>query len=118
LELEVRDEPRHTRSGCQHSSFSAHIRAWQDEHSVSFLAPPTRELRVVSRQTGWGGLSRDLESERAEPRSNTLGDGFPSWFEHHVVAHVGENFCFRTVRPCGRMNFLGSKAAVTRRTDD
>lgn len=43
---------------------------------------------------------------------DSLGNGEPPGTEHHIVTHVGEDFCLSAVGTCGGMHFLWGDAAV------
>src|SRR5689334_12795865 len=50
---------------------------------------------------------------RFEPRVDSFGDGSPSWLEHHVVTHVGEDLRLGTVYRSGGTNLaLGHDSVV------
>lgn len=48
---------------------------------------------------------RKLVALSAEPGVDSSGNGDPPGFEHHVVTHVGEDFCSGAVGTCGGVHF-------------
>ena len=54
-----------------------------------------------------------LQPAFAQPTVDTLGDGLPPWFEHHVMTHGGKELCFSAVRASRRTYFfLGVRAVL------
>ena len=72
---------------------------------VSDVAPSGRRLAAATRPTSAGRRAANLQPLSAEPCVDSLSDRSPTPFEHHVVAHIGEDFCFGTVCACRYVYF-------------
>ena len=48
----------------------------------------------------------------AEPGVDSFSDGSPAGLEHHVVTHVGEEFCFGAICACRCKYFFSGVGAV------
>jgi hypothetical protein len=70
-------------------------------------------LSDVATGQAWRWFHGPLESLGAKPHLDSFGDISPPGFEHHVVSHVGKEFCFGVVGTGRRADLnVGNRAVV------
>ncbi len=75
---------------------------------VRAIASPCQTRQLVEKRR----QARALHSVSAEPRVDSFSDGNPPGLEHHVVTHVGEEFCFGAICACRCAYFFPGMRAV------
>ena len=70
------------------------------------------DIRESRKSVSESRVRTPLESLAAEPTVDPLGDCLPSRLKHHVVAHVGKDFCSCVVGARGGVEFPFGKDAV------
>ena len=74
-------------------------------HDVRISRKPVMRRRTVE-------MPRALQPVRAEPGVDSFSDGSPPGLQHHVVTHVGEEFCFGAICARRRKYFFSGMGAV------